>query len=129
MAAKNAERQKTRTRLEVGLTPRLWTAVGESASDRNNRPRRDTRMISITAQLTKAVDYGIHQLSINGQAAGKPIDLFHDGVIPAEPLDLGVFDLKEKDNQLTVEVAGTNEKARPKAYMFGLDYLVLKPQS
>jgi len=83
----------------------------------------------ITAQLTKAVDYGIHQLSINGQAAGKPIDLFHDGVIPAEPLDLGVFDLKEKDNQLTVEVAGSNEKARPKAYMFGLDYLALKPQS
>jgi hypothetical protein len=64
---------------------------------------------------------------VNGEKAGSAVDLFNDGVIPAEPIDLGVFALKEKDNQLAVEIVGTNEKARPKAYMFGLDYLVLKP--
>ncbi|MBI4600537.1 MAG: hypothetical protein HY721_01115, partial [Planctomycetes bacterium] len=82
----------------------------------------------VVAQLTRAVDYGVHQLSVNGVKAGRPVDLFHDGVVPAEPLDLGVHELKAAGNTLAVEVAGTNERARPKAYMFGLDYLLLEPE-
>ncbi len=33
-------------------------------------------------QLTKAVDYGIVQLYLDGQKLGDPIDLYHDGVVP-----------------------------------------------
>jgi hypothetical protein len=39
---------------------------------------------------------------------------------------LGVHDLKQGDNQYAVKIIGANEKA-VKSYMFGLDYLLLKP--
>lgn len=79
----------------------------------------------LIARLTKAVDYGIHQLKVNGRKAGDPVDLWNDGVIPFE-LDLGTFDLETKGNRLEVEITGTNDRARPKNYMFGLDCLILK---
>ena len=41
-------------------------------------------------------------------------------------LELGTFDLKTGENRLEVQITGTNEKARPKNYMFGLDCIVLK---
>jgi hypothetical protein len=80
----------------------------------------------VIVRLTKAVDYGIVQLYVNGQKAGDPIDLFQaDGVGRTDELDLGTFDLKEGRNLLTAEIVGANSKAK-KDYMFGLDYLLLK---
>jgi len=76
--------------------------------------------------LTKARDYGIVQLSINGQKAGDPIDLYNPEVIRTEPIPLGTFELKKGENTLRVEIVGANEKAI-KAYMFGLDDVVLTP--
>jgi len=80
----------------------------------------------VRAQFLKAVDYGIHQLAINGKKAGDAIDFFNDGVVLTGEQDLGVFDLKEGENRIEATVVGANEKA-VKAYMFGLDYLLLKP--
>jgi len=74
--------------------------------------------------LTKARDYAVVQVSVNGQKAGKPVDLFNPDVTLAE-VDLGEFDLKAGQNKLTVRVTDANEKA-VKAYMFGLDYVLLK---
>ncbi len=41
--------------------------------------------------------------------------------------DCGTFDLKAGDNELSVTVVGANPKAA-KNYMFGLDYVLLKPE-
>jgi D-arabinan exo alpha-(1,3)/(1,5)-arabinofuranosidase (non-reducing end) len=41
-------------------------------------------------------------------------------------MELGTFDLKADGNRFSVKVVGANDKAIP-AYMFGLDYLLLKP--
>jgi len=79
----------------------------------------------VSVVLTKARDYGIVQLSINGKKAGDPINLYNPAVIPTDPIPLGTFDLNEGENSLTVEIIGANEKAVP-AYMFGLDELILK---
>lgn len=79
----------------------------------------------VIVRLTKAIDYGIVQLSVNDHKAGEPIDLFNDGVIPTDEIDLGVFPLQKGQNTLTVEIVGANDKAQ-KAHMFGLDYLLLK---
>jgi hypothetical protein len=38
------------------------------------------------------------------------------------------YDLKETGNRLGVEIVGTNDKARPKNHMFGLDFILLKPE-
>jgi hypothetical protein len=93
---------------------RLEVAVPVEASGR----------YAVTVVLTKARDYGIVQLLIDGEKAGEPIDLYNPEVIPTEPISLGDFDLAEGDHKLTVEIVGANEKAIP-AYMFGLDQVLL----
>ena len=52
MAARKADRQKTITRLAVGLTPMLCMAVGESARARSTRPSRLRRTTSMTTRDT-----------------------------------------------------------------------------
>jgi len=79
----------------------------------------------LTTQLTKAVDYGIHQLYLDGKKLGEPIDLFNNGVIPTGRIDLGVHKLKKGRHILKVEIVGANEKAQKK-YMFGIDYVLLE---
>jgi len=80
----------------------------------------------ITAQFLKAVDYGIAQLAINGIKAGEPMDFYNDGVILSGPVDLGTFDIKAGQNTVSFTITGANPKA-VKAYMTGLDYLLLTP--
>jgi hypothetical protein len=76
----------------------------------------------VKAQLTKAVDYGMAQLSLDGQEIGGPLDLFNNGVVPTGELDLGVHELTAGDHALGLKIAGANEKA-VKSYMVGLDYV------
>ena len=79
----------------------------------------------VYARCIYAVDYGIHQLSLNAQKAGEPIDFYNAQVKPGKEIDLGVFDLKADGNEFTATVMGANPKA-VKSYMFGLDYLRLQ---
>lgn len=80
----------------------------------------------VLARFLRARDYGIHQLAINGQNIGQPMDFYNPEVAPSQEIELGVFDLRQGDNELSVTVVGASPKAI-KAYMFGLDYLLLKP--
>jgi hypothetical protein len=80
----------------------------------------------LRGQFTKAIDYGIMQLALDGTKLGQPIDFFNDGVIPTGELVLGTVELTAGEHQFTVEITGANAKAK-KAYMFGLDYLRLQP--
>ncbi len=89
---------------------------------------KKTGKYEVKAVMTKAVDYGIVQLSIDGKTAGEPVDLFNDGVIPTDPpVPLGTHELTAGEHKLTVEIVGANEKA-VKGYMFGLDYLIFEEQ-
>lgn len=82
----------------------------------------------VSAVLTKAIDYGIVQLSLDGKKLGGPIDLFNNGVVRTDPpVPLGVHDLAAGDHKLTVEIVGANEKA-VKSYMFGIDFLVFEEE-
>jgi hypothetical protein len=85
---------------------------------------------NLSAHLTKARDYGIVQLSLDGRKIGKPIDCFFaDSVIATGPIDLGVLDLKKGTATLRLEVVGTNPKSTGLRTMWGLDCVVLKPVS
>jgi D-arabinan exo alpha-(1,3)/(1,5)-arabinofuranosidase (non-reducing end) len=79
----------------------------------------------LTMQLTKAIDYGIVQLYLDGKKLGEPIDLFHNGVVATGALQMGTHELDAGSHVLRVEIVGANEKA-VKKYMFGLDYLKLE---
>jgi hypothetical protein len=87
-------------------------------------PVKEDGKYKLTVQLTKARDYGIVQLSLDGQKLGKPFDLFNLAVVPTGPLNLGVHELKKGNHRLTIEITGANEKAI-KSYMAGLDYVKL----
>ena len=87
-------------------------------------PVKESGKYQLGAQLTKAPDYGIAQLYLDGQKLGSPIDLYHKSVIPTGLMALGTCDLAAGDHKLTVEILGANDKAI-KSYMFGLDYVKL----
>jgi len=80
------------------------------------------------AQLTKAVDYGIVGLSLDGRKLGVPVDLYHDGVVATGELELGTVMLSAGEHRLTLEIIGSNPKAA-KSFMVGLDYLRLEGTS
>ena len=76
-------------------------------------------------QLTKAGDYGIFQLRLDGKKLGGPIDLYSEKVIPYKIQDMGIHQLTRGEHKLSVEIIGANPKAA-KSYMFGIDYLMFK---
>lgn len=78
----------------------------------------------LSAQFTKAVDYGIVQLSLDDEKLGPPRDLYHRGVVATGEVSLGQRQLTAGEHQLRVEITGANDQA-VKSYMFGLDYLKL----
>jgi hypothetical protein len=80
----------------------------------------------VFGRFLKAVDYGVIQLAINDHKAGGPIDFYHAGVVQTGEISLGTFELRKGANELSANVVGSNPKAQ-KQYMFGLDYLLLKP--
>lgn len=103
----------------------LWW-IGTKRGDKLDLalPVKETGKYQLGAQLTKAPDYAIVQLYLDGQKLGSPIDLYDKSVIPSGLLTLGACDLTAGDHKLTVEIVGANDKAI-KNYMFALDYVKL----
>jgi hypothetical protein len=89
-------------------------------------PVKQAGKYRLGAQLTRAPDYAIVQLYLDGQKLGDPIDLYHESVIPTGLLPLGAHDLSAGDHKLTVEIVGANDQAI-KSFMFALDYVKLDP--
>ncbi len=79
----------------------------------------------VFGRFLKARDYGVHQLSINGRTIGEPRDFYAPEVTITPEIELGIFALKDKNNQFEVKVNGTN--AQSAGALFGLDYLRLEP--
>jgi hypothetical protein len=89
-------------------------------------PAENTGTYEVFAVFTKAKDFGIHQVMINGKSTGEAQDFFHEeGVVVTEEMSLGEFDLIEGDNIFEVHALGSNPDAAP-SHMFGLDYLRLE---
>lgn len=78
----------------------------------------------VVVELTKARDYGVVRLAIDGRGA-KEFDRYHPSV-EHDRLELGQFEWEAGTRQLTVEIIGSNPAAVPR-HMFGLDYLQLVP--
>ena len=77
----------------------------------------------VIGNFCHARDYGIHKMTLNGQAI-KPIDFFLSGIEWTKS-NLGIIKLTKGTVTLEVECGGQNEKALSN-HMFGLDYLLLK---
>jgi putative heme-binding domain-containing protein len=81
----------------------------------------------LQAVMSKARDYGIVQLAIDDQPLGDAVDLYHTpDVITTGLVSLGLRELTAGAHRLQVEIVGKHPEAVP-GYMFGLDFLLLKP--
>lgn len=80
----------------------------------------------VSLVLTKARDYAIVQLCLDGKKVAGPIDLYNPKVVPSEPISLGTQGLSAGEHKITVEIVGANEKA-VKVYMVGVSHVTMKP--
>ncbi|MEN3941761.1 PVC-type heme-binding CxxCH protein [Prosthecobacter sp. SYSU 5D2] len=80
----------------------------------------------VHAVFTKAPDYGIVRLAVDGQPSVLgDLDLYRSNVSNTAVRFIGEFDLQPGNHTLEVTIIGKNEKAKP-AMMFALDYLTVK---
>ncbi len=77
------------------------------------------------AGFTKAVDYGIFDVSLDGKKIAGPLDFYSDAVKHSEIVALGgPVELTAGEHRLSFTIAGANPKAQKK-YMLGLDFVLL----
>lgn len=99
------------TGAKVGDKLRLSFSVGKAGKQK------------VYAVFTKAPDYGIVSLSVDGQPSGLGnLDLYDPKVVNTAEQLIGEYDLEAGEHMLEVTIQGKNEKAKP-AMMFALDYL------
>ena len=101
-----------------------WTGAKPGDKLELALPIEKSGRFRLRARLTKAVDYGIVLLSLDGEKLRGAIDLYHDGVVATGELELGSRELSAGNHILAVEIIGADPKAK-KSFMFGLDYVKL----
>ncbi|MGA0177261.1 MAG: VCBS repeat-containing protein, partial [Chthoniobacterales bacterium] len=78
--------------------------------------------------FTRAPDYGIVQLSIDGRAIGEPLDLYHfSKVTTTGVLEHAVGELSAGEHQVSLRITGANAHAAQSRFV-GLDYVRLVAQ-
>lgn len=82
----------------------------------------------LSADFTKAADYGIIQILLDDKIVKKKLDLFNRrAIVKTGPIELVKNQLlKPGEHSLKLKIVGTNPKA-VKKFMAGLDYLRLRP--
>ena len=89
-------------------------------------PVTNAGVYKLSLAFTKAQDYAIVQLYLDGQPLGQPVDFYSPSVTPTGPLVMGTYPLTAGQHTLAVQIVGANPAATP-SYMFGLDYVKLDP--
>ena len=101
----------------------LWWRHGKTGDELLTRfiLEEDGRY-NISAQLTKAPDYGIIQFFLDDQAIGSRFNGFHmDGVITQQH-NLGTQNLIKGEHILSIKILGADANAKP-GNMAGIDWL------
>jgi len=76
----------------------------------------------VTLGTTKARDYAIVRLTVNGETKIESLDLYNPSVVAVD-ITLPICRLRQGKNTLEVTVLGANPEA-VKSHMFGLDYIL-----
>jgi hypothetical protein len=103
----------------------LWfqpTSAGKHVTVAFDVPTAGT--YDVTAVQTKARDYGINTIAIDGTLAGTTVDAYNNpDVVVTQPIDYGTHQLSAGRHTLTLTVTGKN--ADSIGYLAGIDYLDL----
>src|SRR5690606_14555150 len=73
--------------------------------------------------FTKAKDYGIVQLSIDGKEVGEPFDGYSSSVATSDPVNMGTLELTAGEHTITFTITGKSESST--GYLAGIDVLRL----
>ena len=106
----------------------IWTQGKKGEAIEIELPIPKTGQYELVAVFTKAGDYGIFEIAVDGKTIGTPIDLFDTTVTTTGEVSLGTVHLEEGTHVLKATAIGNNEKARDThagSHIFGLDYLRL----
>ncbi len=101
----------------------LWWRNAETGSEMVAKfILNETGKFKVSAQLTKAVDYGIIQVYLKGIPVGSKFDGYiEEGVKPFQ-VELGTQILSEGENILSVKIIGANKNAKS-GNMAGIDFM------
>ena len=80
---------------------------------------------NVKISFTHAPDYGMADISFNGNVATTAYDAYAERV-ENHVKDFGTIELKEGENRLSIKLTGANEKTKKDAFLFGIDYLEFK---
>jgi hypothetical protein len=75
--------------------------------------------------FTRASDYGIVEVSLDGQRVGQLFDGFSSAVVPSGPIEFGVVDMSAGKHRLRFRAIDKNPKSS--SYLMGIDCLRLTP--
>lgn len=105
----------------------LWwrSALRESRLDLVLDAPQDGRY-RLWVVLTRATDYGVVRLSLDGRALGEPVDLLEKRVEPDRPRAFGPLHLRAGEHVLGLEMVDGKGPAE-RTFGAGLDYVVLEP--
>ncbi|MBL9145670.1 MAG: VCBS repeat-containing protein [Verrucomicrobiaceae bacterium] len=102
-----------------------WTGAKPSNTLTLALPVAKAGKFAVKTLLTKARDYGICDIALDGKVVLTDFDGYnYPAVIVTDELDLGTHDLNVGEHKLTFTIKGTNPQA-VKSYMVGIDYVKL----
>ncbi len=87
---------------------------------------------TLLLSLTKAQDYGIVRLSLNGERISEDLDLYQPKIETGRIYRFKGMPLKKGRNEIEIKIVGTNSKATPTSadsdlFQLGVDRLELQP--
>ncbi len=103
-----------------------WTGAKPGSTLTLAVPVAKVGKFAVKTVLTKARDYGICDIALDGKVMLADFDGFNfPNVVLTDELDLGTHELTAGEHQLTFTIKGANLQA-VKGYMVGIDYVRLE---
>lgn len=105
----------------------LWTGGNTGDHIEITLDVAEAAAYTLETVLTRAPDFAIVQLALDGKDLGDPVDLYDAKVTTAEVLKQSLGQITTGPHQLVIRITGTNPKAKQNRYV-GLDYVRLVKQ-
>jgi hypothetical protein len=88
-------------------------------------PVPTTSTYQLNVCFTRAPDYGVVQVSIDGKPIGQPVDGFKPRLVPSVRVELGRVELQQGDHR--VRFAALDKNRQSTGFAMGIDCLELRP--